>query len=373
MSAPSRENRAVWGDLVPGVVYPIAYPPGYTKEPVETVVRDGNGGLAGANTPASSSTPTPAGRHTATIAQDSDTTTTPASGTPRRVGARMRERLARELSERDMEVLEMIGAHRYLSTIQITALVFTDHASNGAAARTTRRVVTRLQRDGLIRCLERRIGGIRAGSEARIWQLAPAGARIISPERGRQWRTHEPSTRFLAHTLTIADIHVILRHGQSREAIEQVAVEIEPASWRRFAGIGGQTRLIRPDLTAIVHGHDHEGAFTDRWFMEIDMGTESLPTLLTKCHLYMDYYHSGIEQHTHGGFPRVLWIMHGTRATERAHQLQSRILRTPSLDPRLFTICTTTDLPHVLWGDEEANNAPAYGETNSNAVRGNGR
>lgn len=270
-----------------------------------------------------------------------------------RVGRRRRARLALELSERDRLVLSRIWEHRYLTTLQLHGFCFNGHASDESAARTTRRVLARLARDQLIRPLARRIGGVRAGSEARVWQLAPAGARIARPDTGRSWRTHEPSERFLAHTLAVADVHLCLRTGLMLGY--QVSVQIEPLSWRRFSGIGGEARLLRPDLAATVQGHDDQGSYEDRWFIEVDMGTESIPTLLTKCRLYMDYYRSGIEQANHASFPRVLWVMYGPRAQQRAETLTRRILRTPSLEPRLFKITTHEELPDVLRGTTDTN------------------
>lgn len=329
------------GRPTPGGACPVGLPLGSPRGDAEGVASNESGRIAGTNTPRSSSSPVRVGR---------------AVGVARRISARTRARLARELSKRDLVTLETIGAHRYLSTRQITALVFTGHASTESAARTTRRVLARLERDGLIRSLGRRVGGFRAGSDARIWQLAPAGARILAPEHGRQWRTHEPSQRFLDHTLAISDIHIVLRQAVDQQHAKHVRVEIEPESWRRFTGLGGQNRLVRPDLSAVIHGQDKEGAFTDRWFIEADMGSESTPTLLNKCRLYMDYYRCGIEQHDTGSFPQVLWVFHGPRADERAHTLQRRILRSPSLEPRLFVCCVVEQLEGALWGTTTEHN-----------------
>lgn len=266
---------------------------------------------------------------------------------------RKRARLALELSERDRLVLSRIWEHRYLSTAQAQGFCFDGHASDESAARTARRVLSRLARDQLIRPLARRIGGVRAESEARVWQLAPAGARIARPDTGKSWRTHEPSERFLAHTLAVADAHLAFREGLARG--HQVSVQVEPLSWRRFSGLGGEARLVRPDLAAVIQGHDQQGSYEDRWFIEVDMGTESIPTVLTKFRLYMDYYRSGIEQATHGSFPRVLWVMHGPRAQQRDETLTRRILRTPSLEPRLFQITIHESLGSTLWGDTDTN------------------
>lgn len=321
-------------ELAPGAGLPVAVPLGWSPGSAPGVATGNSGPVRGTNTPRSSSFPD--GR-----------------GGVSRVGRRQRARLALELSERDRLVLSRIWEHRYLSTAQLQGFCFTGHASDESAARTARRVLARLQRDQLIRPLARRIGGVRAGSEARVWQLAPAGARIAQPETGKAWRTHEPSERFLAHTLAVADVHLCLRIGLMLG--HRVSVQVEPLSWRHFSGIGGEGRLVRPDLAAVLQGTDQQGSYEDRWFIEIDMGTESIPTLLTKCRLYMDYYRSGIEQDSHGSFPRVLWVMHGPRAEQRIATLQRRILRTPSLEPRLFQITTHENLAKVLWGSTDTN------------------
>lgn len=318
----------------------VGVPLGFVPETPSGVTTGSSGESRGTNTPRSSSSP--GGRAEAVR-----------GGRRRRISSRTLHRLGEEMSERDGLVLARLWEHRYLTTRQLQRFCFTGHATDESAARTTRRVVARLHRDRLIRPLARRVGGVRAGSDARVWQLAPAGARIARPETGRSWRTHEPSERFLAHTLAVADVHLALRDGQAHGY--EVDVQVEPLSWRRFSGLGGESRLVRPDLTTTVHGHDEHGSYEDRWFVEVDMGTESLPTLLTKCRLYMDYYRSGSEQASHGSFPQVLWTMHGPRAKQRADALQQRVLRTPSLEPRLFRIVTTDHLDHALWGDPTTN------------------
>lgn len=326
------------GGSTPGAGLPVAVPLGSPHGTPQGVVTGVSGRSRGTNTPRSSSSP-------------ASSSHVPPKGS--RIGSRTRARLAMELAERDRLVLARLWEHRYLTTLQLQRFCFVGHASDESAARTTRRVLARLQRDQLVRPLKRRIGGVRAGSEARVWQLAPAGARIAQPETGKAWRTHEPSERFLAHTLAIADTHLTFRSGMERGY--EVSVQVEPLSWRRFSGIGGEPRLVRPDLATVVQGIDDEGAFEDGWFVEVDMGTESLPTLLAKCRLYMDYYRAGIEQAEHGSFPRVLWVLHGPRAHQRLKMLTTRILRTPSLEPRLFQLTTPEDLTSLLWNDTPSN------------------
>jgi len=154
----------------------------------------------------------------------------------------------------------------------------------------------------------------------------------------------------LQHSLAVAEAHLALQRGITAD--RQVTVQTEPLSWRRYTGPGGEAHLIRPDLAACVVGHDAEGVFEDRWFLEVDMGTESIPTVLAKCRRYQAYYRTGIEQAAHGAFPRVLWILHGPRAVERHRALARHLSRTSTLEQRLFRLTSTADLPTVLWGSD---------------------
>lgn len=267
-------------------------------------------------------------------------TNTPAISSPESVGRRRRRvdadvlaRIAKHMPERDREVLERIGEHRYLTTHQVQAFVFTHHSTAESAARTTRHVLQRLYANALVRPLQRRIGGVRAGSAAGVWQLAPAGARLLRDD-GTTHRTHEPSPRFLAHCLAVADVHLAARDLESLEHVDAVTVQAEPESWRRYVGSGGEARWLQPDLAV----HVEIGEYSDRWFIEVDLGTESLPTLLRKCGQYEAYRASGIEQHEHGAFPLVLWMF--TEAY-RAERLRATVLRSPRLSPQLYRFATT--------------------------------
>lgn len=261
-----------------------------------------------------------------------------------RVGARALARLAEQLSSRDREVLERVAEHRYVSTHQLQRFVFTGHASEASAARTARRVLLRLERTGLLRSLARRVGGVRAGSAATVWQLAPAGARLLRDE-GTTFRTHEPSPRFLAHCLAVADVHLLLRVHAAHEAIEKVAVQVEPAAWRRYTGPGGEGRWLQPDLAAVVSSRD----FADRWFIEVDLGTESLPTLLRKCGAYEAYRASGTEQAEHRVFPLVLWLF---TDPARGDRLRRAVARSPRLTPALYRYADPSTLAQVLAGGD---------------------
>lgn len=284
-------------------------------------------------------------------AEQSRGTNTPVSAIPvvtaaptGRVGVRALERLAERLSKRDFEVLDRVAQHRYLTTHQIQHFVFSRQASDASASRTARRVLGRLQRDRLLRPLSRRVGGVRAGSSATIWQLAPAGARVLR-DTGTSHRTHEPTPRFLNHCLAVADVHLLLRSHEAIETVEQVRVQVEPASWRRYTGPGGESRWLQPDLAATIATAE----YIDRWFIEVDLGTESQPTLLKKCEQYEAYRTSGSEQSTHGSFPLVLWVFTDQR---RAETLRSAVGRNRSLTPALYRYATPETVADVLAGGD---------------------
>ncbi|KQV73879.1 hypothetical protein ASC61_02010 [Aeromicrobium sp. Root344] len=236
------------------------------------------------------------------------------------------------MPERDWDVLRRISEHRYLTTHQVQAFVFTTHSSAESAARTARHVLQRLERNALIRMVTRRIGGARSGSAARVWQLAPAGARLLRDDGAAQ-RTHEPSLRFLAHCLAVADVHLGALALSDLDQVQQVRVQTEPDCWRRYVGIGGEPRWLQPDLAAVVDLTD----FSDRWFIEVDLGSESIPTLLKKAGQYEAYRASGIEQQEHGAFPLVLWMF---SRPDRADKLRAAILRSPRLTPELYRYAT---------------------------------
>ncbi len=80
--------------------------------------------------------------------------------------------LADQLTEREWNILATLATLRMACTRQIETLHFTD-ASTLANARHARRVLAKLAMLGLVSRLERRVGGVRAGSAGYVWSLRP--------------------------------------------------------------------------------------------------------------------------------------------------------------------------------------------------------
>lgn len=265
---------------------------------------------------------------------------------PPRTGARALAKLRHELTLRDWHILHLVADHRYLTTRQLENFCFADLGTPQSADRTARRVLARLTAQSVLRTLDRRIGGVRAGSSGTVYYLAPAGARLLDHDTGRRFRSREPSERFLEHCLAVGDVHLDLTDIATRHDITEVEVVTEPACWRSWTGPGGELRSLQPDLFALISGTDYE----DSWFIEVDMGTESIPTILGKCAIYDTYRRTGAEQAAHEVFPRVCWLMRGTHDESRAITLRQR-LTTQQYPHGLFHVTTKEQFAFTLTGD----------------------
>jgi hypothetical protein len=202
-------------------------------------------------------------------------------------------------------------------------------------------VLHRLHELKVLEHLERRIGGVRAGSASYVWRVGLLGDRLLRLDAADQSRARrkEPSLRWLEHCLAIADAHLTLRDLAAAGRIELLRVETEPRCWRPI----DNSSVLKPDLYAVTAS----GEFEDFWFCEIDRATESLPTLLGKCTQYERYRHTGREQQAHGVFPLVVWIVPDAA---RAAQLARAIAASHQLTPELYRLCTPESFKDIITG-----------------------
>jgi hypothetical protein len=259
----------------------------------------------------------------------------------RRLTASQLMHLVEQLSARDVEIVRLVAEHRFLTTRHVESLVFTGHATS--AARSCRRVVERLRSLGLLAVLDRRVGGVRAGSASFVWHLTSGGSRLLSYLDGHDTirRFHEPSQRLLDHCLMVADIHLQLRAAVDGGA-ELLSVKLEPDSWRTWTGLGGERHLLRPDMSAVTAAGDYE----DHWMLEADTGSEHPPTVVRACRRYLTYFATGIEQAARGVLPRVVWVVpHHKRADKLTAAFAAARLETGA-----FRVSTIEDLPSVIVG-----------------------
>jgi hypothetical protein len=266
------------------------------------------------------------------------------SNAPHRAGRAAVVHHREHLSQRDLEVADSLDRYRYLGARQIEALHFYGHATPLTGARTCRRVLERLTQVGVVRRLDRRIGGMWAGSVSYVYALAPLGYRLLHDDEQSRPRRREPSEEFLDHTLAIAQLAVELHClARSRGDIDLLEVEPEPHCWRRFtAGLEG-TETLKPDLLVALKAGDYDY----HWFVEVDLATHSAEAVLRKCQLYQRYWSTGAEQDRSGLFPRVLFVAPSLR---RAGMLERTIATARHLNRDLFAVTTTADALDFLTG-----------------------
>jgi len=215
------------------------------------------------------------------------------------------ERVVAALSQRDREILADVTRVRVLTGRQIERLHFANLAGTHRD-RKRRRVLARLVSLRLLAVLKRRIGGVRAGSAGLVFALGVVGQRLLALEANRSPAVHDgrsrhpgtPTERFLKHSLAGSELYVQLVEQARAGSLSLVGFRAEPACWWR----DGEGKWIKPDAYVVVSDGDIE----DSWAIEVDMATESLPTLRRKLVGYLDLVERGEKGPDEEVLPRVL-------------------------------------------------------------------
>lgn len=225
-------------------------------------------------------------------------------GSPQRVRTGHVEWVDARLSPRDRAILADVHRLRLTSGEQLERLHFS-HLTTPARARVRRRVLARLVRWRVLVSLDRRIGGVRAGSSGLVFALDSAGQQLVRLDANLRGhvagrRPREPSPALLGHTLTVAELYVSLVERSRVEPFMVAAYDTEPACWHPD-GLGG---WLKPDAYCKLS----TDAVSDHWWVEVDKGTEHLPTIRRKLLAYLDHAASGGTGPS-GVLPRVLVTM----------------------------------------------------------------
>ncbi len=263
-----------------------------------------------------------------------------------RVGRRQLETIREGLADRDLKIVETVSTHRFLTTRQICRFHFKDKPTKTAALRSANRVLSKLRDLRMLVSLERRIGGVRAGSGSFVWGIGPVGARLLNQanqvdELPVRHRAHEPSLTFLKHTLAVAEVSLRLAEATRAGRFTLIGIQHEPACWRAYNGSGGGTLRIKPDLAVVSASDD----FEDHWFIEVDLATEPPSRVIRTCLSYQDYQRSGAEQRRLGLFPAVVWIV---PTAHRKETIESRLKDDRAIDVRLFRVIALDELEALM-------------------------
>ena len=252
-----------------------------------------------------------------------------------------------KLTERDYVLLRDVEKYRLLTTRQIQRLHFDHtHPTPVASARACNRTLARLRDVGVLKALERRIGGVRAGSAGFVWYIGFAGERILrmtdpgTSQRGRR-NYREPSRHFVEHTLAVAEVAAQTIEAGRHGHLEVLELQTEPASWQQSLSRFGPVQMLKPDLRLVTASGEYE----HHWFIEADLDSEHLPVILRQCAAYEAFRATGRYQAAHGLFPAVLWV---TPTGTRAAAIRAAV----GASSALFRVCTAAEYLAVVTGRE---------------------
>lgn len=247
---------------------------------------------------------------------------------PRRyVTTKMVESIAESMTDRDRMLLDLFTKVRLASGSQLRQIIWGEGSSAGRSAR---RQLAKLAELRLLLRINRRHGGVRAGSDGFVYVLDLAGQMILGHITRR--RPEEPSLSMVNHGLAVTDCYLTLRRLESDGRLELVHFEPEPDCWRDYFGRAGARLTLKPDAFVVLGIGDWEY----RWFLEVDRASERASRIKSKANAHIAYWQSGKEEAHTGVSPRVLWIAPDER---RANQLVDIL---SSLNPDHWSLLRVT-------------------------------
>ena len=254
----------------------------------------------------------------------------------------MTEQLGAGLGPRDRQLLTDVADLRLVTGGQLQRLAFAGPDATTTNSRIARRALQRLTERGLLQRLERRVGGIRAGSSSYVYAITPAGSEAVGRHLSRRSSTR-PSLTFMRHQLAVAEVYVALRGALHAGRLEGLVIETEPTCWRPL----DDGSALKPDLSVVAtRPHDEQLAF-----IEVDNNTEHAEALARKLALYRAHYDSGREQAQEGVFPEVLWLSDEPRRLEQLERAFERNHQPAGLHRALTT---TAGIHYITEGGEYA-------------------
>lgn len=254
--------------------------------------------------------------------------------------------LSEQLSPRELALIETLDNVRLATALQLERIHFRE-GTPLANARQCRRTLKRLADLRVLARLDRRVGGVRAGSAGYIYALDVAGQRLASasgPAGGiRLRRPWTPGGPFVRHAFGVTELYTRLREANRASELDLLEFWAEPLCWRRFTGVGGGQVVLKPDAFARVGVDKYEHAS----FIEVDRATQSGPTVANKLTVYRRYWQTGREQERFGLFPRVVILV---PSEVRRRALVEVCAKQPADSWPLFRVAHFDDAAGVLAG-----------------------
>ncbi len=179
----------------------------------------------------------------------------------------------------------------------------------------------------------RAIGGVGGGSGQYVYQLGPAGWRLLERD-GRYWAFRKVDN----HTLAIADLYVSLTRAERTGRLAIVEYRPEPACHVTIGGV-----KLEPD--AYMEIGIHARGLKYPYFVEVDLASEhtsSKGKIETKLKGYWHAYRQATpEQH----FPLVLFTVPDET---RQQAIQRVVARGPNAARALFYVVPSDQIADWL-------------------------
>jgi hypothetical protein len=223
------------------------------------------------------------------------------------------------LSARDWQIMEEVNTLRVVTGQQLERLCFA-HLEGRSRTVTRSRVLARLVQWRVLATLERRIGGSGRGSSGAVYALDTAGRRLLVNRRlaeAAQVRVRRPGTpgeRTLRHMLAVSELNVQLTELTRETSSKLRQFKAEPGAWWRDG-----REWLKPDAYVQL---ERVGA-RDNWWIEVDLATESLPTVRNKVQAYTKFKdHDG-----RGPDDLMPWVLIATVTAKRRAAIQAAIAK----------------------------------------------
>lgn len=240
------------------------------------------------------------------------------------------DQLRERLAVSDWAVLDSLSRLRLATAGQLRRL----HWDEAGPSRTARRRLNRWSELRVIARLERRIGGVRSGSDGFVYALDVVGQRLLGSVAGRAPDSF--GRAFLKHRLAVTEIYVSCVEAERTGTLKLIEFAAEPDCWRPSA-LG----TLKPDAYVALAS----GEFEHYGFIEVDCATEATTTLSAKAAAYQRYYQTGIEQARLGLFPQVIWAV---PTDHRLAQIVDVLARLPPESWRLHRMLRLDQVPERL-------------------------
>lgn len=241
--------------------------------------------------------------------------------------------VADRLSVRDWAVMETVNRLHLVTGRQLERLHFGELAGRSRTV-TRSRALARLVAWRVLVPLPRRVGGAGRGSTVSVYALDTAGSRLLTERlnqkvvQSKVRRPGAPGERFVRHILSTSELYVSLVEAERAGQFQLRTFQAEPAAWWP----NGLSGWLKPDAFLVVSN----GKVDYLWWVEVDLGTESLPTVAHKLRTYVDFVNRG-QAGPRGAIPRVLVSVPDER---RRTALMGEIARLSVLAGELFQVVT---------------------------------